>query len=121
MLSSKWLWSRSIEPVTGFIVRAKFDTAIANRIVALPVDIAFTIPLFPEHGFPIGSKAGIDRLTKFAQPRFMLGSIGCGLFDRMSFPIDLAASLRIHDICDLWVLNVSFSLRRRCANGLRRA
>lgn len=49
MLSSKWL--RSIEPVAGFIVRAKFERAIANRIVALPVDIAIAIALFPENGF----------------------------------------------------------------------
>jgi hypothetical protein len=75
MQSSKWLLS--IEPVAGFIVGAKFDRAIANRIVALPVDIAIAIPLFPEHGFPMRLEGCDDRLTKFAKPRFMLGSIGC--------------------------------------------
>lgn len=74
MESSKW--SLQIAPVAGIIVRAKFDRAIAGWIVALPVDIAIAISLFPEHGFLTRLKGYGDRLTKFIESRFMLGSIG---------------------------------------------
>lgn len=80
-----WKWSLQIEPVAGIIIRAKFDRAIAGWIVVLPVDIAIAISLFPEHGFLTRLKGCGDRLTKFTKPRFMLGSIGGWLVDRMSF------------------------------------
>jgi hypothetical protein len=49
MPSSKW--HSQIEPDLSFILRSKFESAIASRIVALPVDIAIAISLFPENGF----------------------------------------------------------------------
>jgi hypothetical protein len=33
--------------------------------------------LFPEHGFLLRLEGFDNCLTKFAKPRFMLGSIGC--------------------------------------------
>jgi hypothetical protein len=70
MLSSKWLWQ--IEPDAGFLLGCMIDGSIAMRIVALPVDIAIAISLFPEFRFLMRLEGFDDRLKKFAKQRFMM-------------------------------------------------